>query len=148
MSLKLPKNTSLKDLYLEEDQTICFLIWILKQSSPCDQYISQMILEYPFQVIINSNGYGDPIKYILKNGQKHGLNRRWHENGQLMYECPWKNGQKHGCDRAWYQNGQLKYEGTWKNGQEHGKIRWWSENGQLMYEQNWENGTIVSSQKI
>ena len=150
MSLKLLKNTSLQDLYLEEDQTIWFLIWILKQSSPCDRYISQMILESPFQVIQNSNpdGYGDPRQYILKSGQQHGKGRVWYGNGQLKYEHNLENGQQHGRQRNWYQNGQLKYEGTWKNGQEHGKIRWWSENGQLMYEQNWENGTIVSSQKI
>ena len=74
MSLKLPKNTSLQDLYLEEDQTIWFLIWILKKSSPCDQYISQMILESPFQVI-QDKYWGYPRQYILKNGQPHGLKR-------------------------------------------------------------------------
>ena len=86
MSLKLLKNTSLQDLYLEEDQTIWFLIWILKKAMPCDRYISQMILEYPFQVTQGNDVWGYPIQYIRKNGQPHGMARCWYKNGQLKYE--------------------------------------------------------------
>ena len=139
MSLKLPKNTSLQDLYLEEDQTIWFLIWVLKQSSPCDQYISEMILESPFQVRQNT-WVGYPRKYILKNGKKHGMERGWWENGQLRYESYWKNWEKHGMARGWYQNGQFRYEYHLENGQRHGPARGWDENGQLSYEENWKNG--------
>ena len=172
MSLKLPKNTSLQDLYLEDDQTIWFLIWILKQFMPCDRYISEMILESPFQVIQGKNILGGPSKYALKNGQRHGLDRLWHLNGQLWHESYWKNGQehglsrewysngqldhehywkngeRHGLSRGWYQNGKLVYESHWKNGQRHGQQRAWYENCQLKYEWNWENGTVVSSKKI
>ena len=170
MILKLPKNISLQDLYMEEDQTIWFLIWILKQYSPCDQYISQMILESPFQVIQTYLEW--PRQYIQKNGELHGLSRRWYQNGQLWYEYYWKNGEQHGPDRGWYQNGQLWYEENWKNGRRHGLERAWYQNGQLKYENNlkngvrhglhlgwydngklryehnWENGTVVSSKKI
>ena len=114
MSLKLLKNTSLQDLYLEDNQTIWFLIWILKQSSPCDRYISQMILELPFQVI-KDKYYRWPIKYIWKNGERHGPSREWYENGQLYYEHHWKNGEGHGPSRMWYSNSQLRYEHHWEN---------------------------------
>ena len=140
MSLKLPKNISFQDLYLEDDQTIWFLIWILKQSSPCDRYLSQMILEFPFQVIQNIDYLGYPREYILKNGQEHGMIRGWYENGQLWYEKYWKNGQRHGLSRWWYHNGQLWREENWKNYQRHGLERWWHSNGQLEYEENWKNG--------
>ena len=115
MSLKLLKNTSLQDLYLEDDQTIWFLIWILKKTMPCDQYISEMILESPFQVI-QENDFGNRRKYIRKNGQRHGLLRGWYLNDQLWFENHWKNGLKHGLDRWWNDNGQLKYEENWENG--------------------------------
>ena len=147
MSLKLPKNTSLQDLYLEEDQTIWFLVWILKQSSPCDRYISQMILESPFQVIRNKY-WIYPIQYILKNGQSHGLERVWYHNGQLGYEYHWVNGRRYGLHREWYDNGKLKYESHWENGGKHGLDRGWYYNGQLKHERNWENDTLVSSKKF
>ena len=172
MSLKLPKNTSLQDLYLEDDQTIWFLVWILKQSSPCDQYISQMILESPFQVIQDINLLGWPRQYIRKNGKLHGLSHGWYRSGQLRIETHWKNGGKHGLDRgwyendqlwyekywknggpdgpsrAWYPNGKLEYEHNWKNGVYHGPQRGWYDSGQLRIETHWKNGTVVSSKKI
>ena len=139
MSLKLPKNTSLKNLYLEDDQTIWFLIWILKQSSPCDQYISQMILESPFQVIQDIDGIYSR-QYILKNWKKHCRQRAWYESGQLWYEQNWKNGLLYGLARGWHQNGQLHYEENWKNNRKHGLHRGWYNNGQLMYKRYWKNG--------
>ena len=147
MYLKLPKNTSLQDLYLEDDQTIWFLIWILKKSMPCDRYLSEIILETPFQVIQDIDEFGYPRQYILKNGQLHGLKRRWYHTGQLSYEGNWKNGQRHGLARGWYDTGQLRQETHWKNGEPHGLSCEWYHTGQLMYEENWENGKVVSSKK-
>ena len=132
---------------MEDDQTIWFLIWILKKAMPCDQYISQMILESPFQVI-QDTFIEYSIKYILKNGQRHGLSRGQNENGQLEYEGYWKNEQLHGPSRGWYENGQLEYEHHWKNEELHGLSLEWYLNGQLWYETNWENGIPVSSKKI
>ena len=137
MSLKLPKNTSLQDLYLEEDQTIWFLIWILKKAMPCDRYISEIILETPFRVIRDKKS-GIPRQYILKNGRQHGPDRWWYENRQLRYEMNWKNGEKHGQDRWWYMNGQVWYEWNWKNGQRHGLARGWYDTGQLRQETHWK----------
>jgi len=147
MYLKLPKNTSLKDLYLEDDQTIWFLIWILKKAMSCDRYVSEMILETPFQIIKNIDEYEYQRQYIRKNGQKHGLGRGWFEIGQLLYETHWKNGKPHGLTREWHRNGQLEYEANWENGQRHGRERAWYQNGELRYEHHWKNGKVVSSKK-
>ena len=147
MSLKLLKNTSLQDLYLEDNQTIWFLIWILKKAGPCDRYISQMILETPFQVIQKTYENGDSKQYIQKNGQEHGqehgLACAWYDDGQLWYEKYWKNGQQHGLARGWYESGQLWREENWKNGQRNGLARGWYRNGQLAYENHWENGLRI-----
>ena len=140
VNLPLLKNTSLQDLYLEEDQTIWFLIWILKKAMPCDRYISQMILESPFQVIQDNNWLGYPRQYILKNGQRHGQKRGWDVSGKFRYEQNWKNGLLYGLARGWHQNGQLHYEENWKNNRKHGLHRGWYNNGQLMYKRYWKNG--------
>ena len=35
------------------------------------------------------------------------LEREYHPNGQLHLEIPWVNGQKHGIEKQWHKNGQL-----------------------------------------
>ena len=142
MYLKLPKNISFQDLYLEEDQTIWFLIWILKKAMPCDRYLSEILLEIPFQVV-QDKYWGNPRQYILKNGQQYGRERVWYESGKLRYEQNWKNLQKNGRQRVWHENGQLRREKYWQNGQQHGPQRGWNKNGQLKYEENWENGVRI-----
>ena len=132
MYLKLPKNVSLENLYLEEDQTIWFLIWILRKSG-CDRYVSEIILEYPFQVI-QDNCWGYFRQYIRKNRHPHGLEREWYSNGQLMRERHFKNGQLRDLARGWYINGHKMYEENWKNDKRDGLKRRWDEDGQLISE--------------
>ena len=117
MYLQLSNNISLADLYLEDNQTIWFLIWILKKAMPCDRYLSEIILETPFQVIQDKHFYGYPRQYIQKNKKNHGLDRGWFLNGQLEWEQHWINGQKNGASREWDENGQLILEQHWINGQ-------------------------------
>ena len=115
MILQLPKNVSLKDLYMEEDQTIWFLTWILRKCG-CDQYVGQMILETPFQVFqkVSQEVFQDVFQYrhheylkqyIEKNGLVHGLTWIWFNNNQLKCECNWKNGLRHGIYRGWDYDG-------------------------------------------
>ena len=140
MYLQLPNNISLADLYLEDNQTIWFLIWILKKAMPCDRYLSEIILETPFQVIQDKHFYGYPRQYIQKNKKNHGLDRGWFLNGQLSEERHWKNGQKDGLESWWHHNSQLRWQRHWKNGQQDGLNRGWYLNGQLAWEEHWKNG--------
>ena len=139
MYLQLPNNIRLADLYLEDDQTIWFLIWILRKSG-CDRYVGEIILEAPFQVFKETYNYKNSIVWIEKNKKKHGPERGWRSNAQLHWERHWKNGQKDGLSRGWYQNGQLSLECHWKNGRKHGLDRGWYRNGQLWWKEHWKNG--------
>ena len=82
------------------------------------------------------------VNYRSKNdgGEKHGLERRWYENGQLSSERTYENGKKHGFSKHWYENGQLRWERTFENGEKHGLQRYWDENGKLDFETHYENG--------
>ena len=73
-------------------------------------------------------------------GKKHGLERLWHENGQLSSERTYKNGEQHGSVSQWYENGQLQLQQTLKNGKEQGVRKWWHENGQLQWEMQLKDG--------
>ena len=124
MYLKLPEDVGLANLYLEEDQTIWFLLWILRKCG-CDRYLSQMILEVPFQ--INEIYISDRIfrEYIVKYNMKHGVERVFYLTGGLHSEDYWKDGVKHGNIRYFEPNGKIRLKCEIKNGLIDGKKKVW-----------------------
>ena len=102
------------------------------------------------------------LKGVIKKGKKHGIEKIWNENGELMSEYKYKNGvllrktifgndsikiaeinlnklgQKHGKEIYWHDNGQKSSEVYFKNGELNGVATSWDENGQK---------TIVSTLK-
>lgn len=53
-----------------------------------------------------------------KDGKEDGVDRWWHENGQLWSEENYKDGKIDGVSRQWYENGQLEYEKYYINDKE------------------------------
>jgi hypothetical protein len=49
---------------------------------------------------------------LFKNGLMHGVQRTWHENGNIRSESPYKEGVMHGVFLEWDENGRLvaRYE--------------------------------------
>jgi len=76
-------------------------------------------------------------------GQKHGIYRVWHQNGQLMHERNYMHDCRHGIGRGWWSNGQLRYEFNYHRDKEYGITRWWYPNGQLDSEENHHHGTQI-----
>ena len=116
MVLELPGGTTLESLYQINDQSIWFLIWILKKEKFWSD-LTREVLEIPFMVIRHYFLHG-PIKWIntYKNGIYHGICRGWYENGQLRLKNHCKDGKKDGIYRSWHDNGQLLWEDYWKDG--------------------------------
>jgi hypothetical protein len=83
-------------------------------------------------IVIGSSG--------IPTGDREGLWRFWHENGQLIIEKNYVNGNLEGLYRSWHENGQLQEEGNYLNGEREGLHRFWHENGQLEQEGNYLNG--------
>ena len=67
---------------------------------------------------------------------KHGLQRKWDQNGNLTESINYKKGKEEGLCFTSYKEGygQLKVKGNMKNGKEDGKSQYWYENGQLYIE--------------
>jgi len=120
-SKKLPGKFSLESLYQINDQSIWFLIWILKKERFWKD-LTKEVLEEPF-VMKREYWLGGQIQfiYIMKNDRQHGITRSWYENGQLYWEHHWKDGNQNGIQRCWRENGQL-YLGT---SLERWKKRWY-----------------------
>jgi len=178
MSLQLPGNSSqlpqgitLESLYQINDQSVWFLIWILKKIRFWPD-LTKETLEIPFMVKREYWPSG-PINhlFILKNNEFHGISCGWYENRQLKYEHSWKddrvngiasswyesgqlelkecfkNGRSDGISYYWYENGQLKHKNSWKDGYRDGLLRYWDEYGLLDRESYWKNGQRFSYQK-
>ena len=164
MALQLPHGITLESLYQINDQSIWFLIWILKKERFWLD-LNREVLEIPFTVKKNyyfngqimylktqkNNIYHGIIRYwcgngqlsfeeYWKNGKLDGINRGWSKNGQLRSEYYLKDGERDGIDLGWYESGQLWWEQPWKNGLLNGIQREWCENGQLLLEKHWKNG--------
>jgi len=115
MVLLLPSGITLESLYQISNQSIWFLIWILKKNRFWPD-LNRDALEAPFTV----------YRHYWKNGQMHTIAIR-------------KNIKYYSVYRGWYKNGQLEWEDHWKDGQRHGIDRWWNIDGKIT-KSHWKNG--------
>jgi len=142
-ALQLPRGNTLEILYQINDQSIWFLIWILKKIRFWPD-LTKETLEIPFIVKRNYYWTSDRIKFLFiwKNNIKHGISYDWYENGQLMYENSWKDNRLNGISYRWYESGQLQLKECFKNGKYDGINRGWHKNGQLRFENSWKDGKL------
>ena len=143
ISKKLPQGITLESLYQINNQSVWFLIWILKKERFWSD-ITREVLETPFTI---NRTYGfTGLKHYLeinKNNYNHGISYCWYRNGQLIWEEHWKDGEQDGISRAWYENGQLLSETCWKNGQKDGIERNWHDDGHLDFVDYWKDGVKI-----
>ena len=78
--------------------------------------------------------------FFFLRGEKVG-NRSWSESGELEFEYGIKNGEKHGREYCFCENGQ-PYEMTpYRNGRIHGTGKQWSAEGKVVITYKLINGT-------
>ena len=70
---------------------------------------------------------------IYSNNQPHGIWKKFHPNGKLMFEVNYEYGQKHGLEKWYYDNGNLKSEQEFDFGISISKITRWNIDGTLIY---------------
>ena len=64
-------------------------------------------------------------------GEKHGLEIRWHSNGQRWLERPFQYGKMHGTHRGWYPDGKVLFSRDYVDDVDHGEYWAWHPNGQV-----------------
>ena len=67
------------------------------------------------------------------NNQPHGIWKKFHPNGKLMFEVNYEYGQKHGLEKWYYDNGNLKSEQEFDFGISISEITRWNIDGTLIY---------------
>ena len=76
------------------------------------------------------------------NGELHGMERSWYDNGQLSeVQQIWENGKRYGLERAWHRNGLLYLETRWVRGKRHGLERRLIDTRRWI-ERHWANGSV------
>jgi antitoxin component YwqK of YwqJK toxin-antitoxin module len=80
-----------------------------------------------------------------REGNQHGYEREWTEDGQLIDEKYFRDDELHGSWRIWYPNGQLKQEIQFEDGQQEGQNTWWDEDGNIIAQGTITNGVYDGS---
>jgi hypothetical protein len=68
--------------------------------------------------------------------ERHGVSRKWDEEGQLVYEAHFKDGKLHGTKQMWWENGNPCLEVTHDQNGTPISGRSWHRNGVLGYEED------------
>jgi hypothetical protein len=76
-----------------------------------------------------------------RNGRREGVSRHWHENGQKSSESPMHDDRLHGVARRWSAAGIKLGEAPYEHGRQHGTARLWDESGTLTRETEYFHGT-------
>ncbi|MFC2109824.1 toxin-antitoxin system YwqK family antitoxin [Bacteroidota bacterium] len=89
------------------------------------------------------------LSCFYKEGEKHGIELKWHENGTINTKRIYKNNIKIGIHKAWWENGNPKFEYHFNDsGAYTGVLKEWFQTGQPYRFFNYENGREEGSQKM
>ncbi|AEA06927.1 hypothetical protein LAU_0073 [Lausannevirus] len=83
---------------------------------------------------------GKRIYFVLPNGQLHGKLSFFWLDGTKSLECAFVDGEKHGLEKIWDKQGQLLQETNWRKGKKHGQEIFWRDS-RIKSFGHWEDGT-------
>ena len=120
-----------------------------------DAYIANIVEEYIYSNVRETNEEGYIIEYRTKYGEKDGEYKIWFSNGQLSLQTTYIDGKLDGEYTEWYEDGQLATQTTYVDHKLHGEYKRWYKNGKLFkqifylndkrhgeYKEWWENGQL------
>ncbi|MCA8911031.1 MAG: toxin-antitoxin system YwqK family antitoxin [Planctomycetes bacterium] len=81
------------------------------------------------------------------DGERHGIQREYHENGRLSSESSYDHGRPVGSARAWEPDGQLRTEFNYKNGRPDGTWRTWGPNYLLEHIEHYKDGKLDGEER-
>jgi TonB C terminal/MORN repeat variant len=87
------------------------------------------------------------LRYAIdrdKEGRKVGLERWWHENGQLKYEATFADGFRQGRYAAFYPDGKPWYQGFEIMGRPESTLTYWHPNGHMRSKAFFRQGIQLS----
>ena len=104
----------------------------------------------------------------FKNGDKHGICRKFFDTGELLEEAEWEfgkqegkyqvfykngipymqckfnNNMRNGLCLSYFQNGKLELEGNYNNNLRHGNWKYYNEAGELLHTLKYNEGQLLN----
>jgi antitoxin component YwqK of YwqJK toxin-antitoxin module len=80
-------------------------------------------------------------------GRRHGLGKKWFEDGTLAYESTYRNGRREGVTRSWWFNGNRRSFTYYQQGKAEGVAWLWYRNGNKFKRFNFALGNPVGIQQ-
>lgn len=81
--------------------------------------------------------------YTLHDGEKHGLETVFYEDGLPKLLITWHEGEVKGQVKSWYANGNVQNEMEMHDNVRHGLSVSWYEDGSLMHTEQYESGKLL-----
>lgn len=75
----------------------------------------------------------------FENNQKHGIEKKYYENGKIYEECEWKNGIKDGLTIHYYENGNVMNRILYMNGILDGEYNVYGLDNNIIIQGQYEN---------
>ena len=87
--------------------------------------------------------------YRIENGFLHGYVRaKYKGTTNLMHHWTYSRGIKHGLEYRWHRNGQMMMRGFWTNGVRTGNWRTWHDDGSTNRGDRYLNGKYLGKSKV
>jgi antitoxin component YwqK of YwqJK toxin-antitoxin module len=93
------------------------------------------------QTTFYSNGR-KAVEVMLREGQKHGVEREWDPQGHLLRETSFVYGVQDGPDIRWYENGTMASRATYAFGRRQGPETTWRCQGAKWTEACYQRGIL------
>ena len=113
----------------------CFFVFFFKQKTAYELYYG----------LVGSEMYIRDRKSRYQDGERHGLELWYHENGQIWRKRPYRYGKKHGLHEWYFKGNQILSRKTWKNGKRHGLHEKFDRTGYLISSKIYKDGKLVVS---
>lgn len=80
------------------------------------------------------------MEFPMVNDKRHGMVRKFREDGSVEFQQEWSEGQKHGEHTIFYENGTPREVTTYKDGAQTGAYRFYSEDSSLIVSGEYHRG--------
>jgi antitoxin component YwqK of YwqJK toxin-antitoxin module len=113
-----------------------------------DAYIANIVEEYIYSNVRETEEEGYIIEYRTKYGKKDGEYKVFFPNGQLSMKTTYVDGKIHGEYTEWYEDCNLAIQTTYVDDKRHGEYKEWysneyaGNNNQLWEQKTYKNGKL------
>lgn len=82
-----------------------------------------------------------------ERGRRHGVLRRWFDNGRLAFASEYRHGRREGETIGWWRNGTVRSFATYKDDRPDGIALQWYRGGERFKQLNYDNGRPAGLQR-